>query len=300
VEGSTPTDQKKWLFTLRPGVKFHDGSAFTADAVVWNLDKVLNDKAEQYDKRQSAQVRPRLPSVASYRKVDDNDGRDHDQVHRLAVPLSDAVVHGLEPGAVRESRQGLGQVASAASGTGPFKLDKLVPRERLELVKNTDYWDKTRLAKTDRMILIPIPEALARTNALLSGQVDLIETPAPDAVPQLKGAGMKIVSNVTPQCVELSPVGLSRLALGRRAAAQGAQSRYRPGRVVALMNGLAKPAVGQVDPSSPWFGKPSFQIKQMSRRPRSWSKRPAIPRPSRSKPLSLSPKAAPGRCCRCR
>src|SRR5258708_1522582 len=34
------TDQKKWLFTLRPGVKFHDGSAFTADAVVWNLDKV--------------------------------------------------------------------------------------------------------------------------------------------------------------------------------------------------------------------------------------------------------------------
>ena len=34
------------------------------------------------------------------------------------------------------------------------------------------------------MVLIPMPEALTRTNALLAGQVDLIETPAPDAVPQ--------------------------------------------------------------------------------------------------------------------
>src|SRR3977135_4308498 len=46
-----PADQKKWIFALRRGVKFHDGSAFTADAVIWNLDKVLDDKAPQYDKR---------------------------------------------------------------------------------------------------------------------------------------------------------------------------------------------------------------------------------------------------------
>src|SRR3979490_303509 len=64
-------DKKKWTFTLRRGVKFHDGSTFNADAVIWNLDKVLDDKAPQFDKRQSAQVKPRLPSVASYRKIDD-------------------------------------------------------------------------------------------------------------------------------------------------------------------------------------------------------------------------------------
>ena len=52
-------------------MKFHDGSDFNADAVVWNLDKVLNDQAPQFDKRQSAQVKTRLPGVASYRKVDD-------------------------------------------------------------------------------------------------------------------------------------------------------------------------------------------------------------------------------------
>src|SRR3979490_2353759 len=66
-----PADQKKWIFSLRNGVKFHDGSTFNADAVIWNLDKVLDDKAPHFDKRQSAQVKPRLPSVASYRKIDD-------------------------------------------------------------------------------------------------------------------------------------------------------------------------------------------------------------------------------------
>ncbi len=67
-----PADKTKWHFTLRKGVKFHDGSDFNADAVIWNLDKVLNDKAPQFDKRQSAQVKTRLPSVASYKKIDDD------------------------------------------------------------------------------------------------------------------------------------------------------------------------------------------------------------------------------------
>ena len=66
-----PADAKKWRFALRRDVKFHDGSTFNADAVIWNLDKVLDEKAPQFDKRQSAQVKPRLPSVASYRKLDD-------------------------------------------------------------------------------------------------------------------------------------------------------------------------------------------------------------------------------------
>src|SRR6202040_2090096 len=65
-------DKTKWAFRLRQGVKFHDGSAFNADAVIWNLDKGLDDKSPRFAKRQSAQVKPRLPSVKSYRKVDDD------------------------------------------------------------------------------------------------------------------------------------------------------------------------------------------------------------------------------------
>src|SRR5262245_13371582 len=191
-------DKTKWRFSLRKGVKFHDGSAFNADAVIWNLDKVLDEKAPQFDKRQSAQVKPRLPSVASYRKVDDTTieitTKDIDSI----FPYQMLWFLVSSPAQYEKVGRDWEKFASAPSGTGPFKLARLVPRERAELVKNTDYWDKTRIPKTDRMILIPIPEALSRVNALLAGQVDLIETPAPDAVPQLKAAGMKIVTNVTP------------------------------------------------------------------------------------------------------
>src|SRR3546814_171341 len=64
------TDKTKWVFKLRQGVKFHDGSEFTADAVVWNLDKLLKKDSPQYDARQAAQGASRIPAVASYKMVD--------------------------------------------------------------------------------------------------------------------------------------------------------------------------------------------------------------------------------------
>jgi peptide/nickel transport system substrate-binding protein len=256
-----PTDAKKWVFALRHDVKFHDGSAFNADAVIWNFDKVLDDKAPQYDKRQSAQVKPRLPSVASYRKVDDYTVEITTKDTDSFFPYQMLWFLISSPAQFEKVGKDWEKFASAPSGTGPFKLDKLIPRERVELVKNADYWNKDRIAKVDRLILIPMPEALSRANALLAGQVDLIETPAPDVLPRLKQAGMTIVTNVTPHVwnyhLSLLP-GSPWTDIRLRKALNLAIDR---GAIIELLNGLAKPAIGQVDPSSPWFGNPDFKIK---------------------------------------
>src|SRR5260370_2337703 len=106
-----------------------------------------------------------------------------------------------------------------------------------------------------------MPEALTRTNGLWAGQVDLIEAPAPDAVPQLKSAGMRIVDNITPHVwnYHLSVLpGSPWTDIRLRKALNLAIDRDA---VVGLMNGLAKPAKGQVDPSSPWFGKRHLDLK---------------------------------------
>ncbi|NLS75564.1 ABC transporter substrate-binding protein, partial [Bradyrhizobium brasilense] len=80
--------------------------------------------------------------------------------------------------------------------------------------------------------------------------------PAPDALPEIKQRGFNLYSNEEPHVwpwqfsrVEGSPWNDIRL----RKALNLAIDRDA---VVGLMNGLAKPAKGQVDPSSPWFGKP--------------------------------------------
>jgi peptide/nickel transport system substrate-binding protein len=256
-----PKDQKVWRFMLRKGVKFHDGSEFKADAVVWNLDKVLNDKSPQFDAKQAAQVKPRIPSIASYRKVDDSTveitTKDVDALFPYQLPW---FLIG-SPAQWEKLGKDWNKVASQPSGTGPFRLDKLVPRERADLVKNAAYWDKTRLAKTDRIVLIPIPDAVTRTNALLNGQVDLIETPPPDMMPQLKTSGFRVVQNVTPHVWPYhfsTQPGSPWADIRVRKAANLAVNRDE---IVKLLNGQATPARGQLEPSSPWFGKPTFDIK---------------------------------------
>jgi peptide/nickel transport system substrate-binding protein len=254
-------DNKVWRFTLRKGVKFHDGSDFKADAVVWNLDKVLNDKSPQFDAKQAAQVKPRIPSVASYKKVDDYTveitTKDTDALFPYQLPW---FLIG-SPAQWEKLGKDWAKLATQPSGTGPFKLDKLVPRERAELVKNAGYWDKSRIPKTDRIVLVPIPDAVTRTNALLNGQVDIIETPPPDMLPQLTAGKFKIVQNVTPHVWPYhfsTQPGSPWTDIRVRKAANLAIDRAS---IVKLLGGQAVAAKGQLDPSSPWFGKPTFDLK---------------------------------------
>jgi ABC-type transport system substrate-binding protein len=268
-------DHKKWTFKLRPGVKFHDGSDFNADAVVWNVDKVLNDKAPQYDPSQVGLTASRMPTLVSARKIDDLTVELTTKEPDSFLPINLSNLFMASPakwqklfdaaeGADIKAKSQAAWTAFAkdASGTGPWKMVSFTPRERLELARNENYWDKARIPHVDKMVLLPMPEANARTAALLSGQVDWVEAPAPDALPELKQRGFVIYSNEQPHVwpwqfsrIEGSPWNDIRV---RKAANLCID---REGLRDGLLGGLMVPATGTFEPGHPWRGHPTFQIK---------------------------------------
>ncbi len=261
-----PNDKTRWIFRLRRGVTFHDGSAFNADAVVWNVRKVLDREAPHFDPRQVGVTATRMPTLRRAEKIDDYTVALITSEPDSLLPINLTNLFMASPAHWQRKRDAAPNAEAAwnafaadPSGTGPFRLVRFVPRERVEYVRNDAYWgDK---AKADRIVLLPIPEANARTAALLSGQVDWIEAPAPDALPQLRARGMQIQSNVQPHVwpwqpcfVEGSPLADVRV---RKAINLGID---REG-LKTLLGGMMVPAVGTVQPGHPWWGNPSFQIR---------------------------------------
>jgi peptide/nickel transport system substrate-binding protein len=254
-------DTTKWTFTLRQGVTFHDGSDFTADALVWNLDKLLKSDAPQFDPRQAAQGRSRIPSVGSYKAIDKYTVEIVTKAPDATLPYQIAWVMMSSPAQWEKLGKSWEAFARTPSGTGPWRLALFVPRERAELVPFAGYWDKARVPKLDKLVLLPLPEPNARVAALRSGQVDWIEAPAPDAVPSLKQAGFQIVINTYPHNwtwhlsrVEGSPWNDIRV----RKAANLAIDRDG---LAELLSGLAIPAQGFMPPGHPWFGSPTFKLQ---------------------------------------
>jgi peptide/nickel transport system substrate-binding protein len=272
-----PNDKTKWIFKLRPGVKFHDGSAFDADAVVWNVEKVLKQDALNFDASQVGVTASRMPTLRSARTIDpmtvELTTSQPDSLLPInltnlymASPAHWKKLYDAVPASVSDPKERAKQAWDAfarnASGTGPWKMARFVPRERLELVKNDGYWDAKRVPKVDRLVLLPMPEANARTAALLSGQVEWIENPAPDALAQIKQRGFTIYANEQPHVwpwqfsrIEGSPWNdirvrkAANLCVDRNAMKEG------------LLGGLMVPATGTFEPGHPWRGNPKFQIK---------------------------------------
>src|SRR5690606_37479971 len=127
--------------------KFHDGSDFDADAVIWNLDKIFDENSPQYAPDQSAQVRGRISSLESYRKIDDDTVEITTKEPDSFFPYQLTYVLYSSPAHWEALGRDWNKFSRNPSGTGPFKATNLVPRERLELAPNHDYWDKDRIPK---------------------------------------------------------------------------------------------------------------------------------------------------------
>ncbi|MDO5691192.1 MAG: ABC transporter substrate-binding protein [Pseudomonadota bacterium] len=186
----TPTQIR---FELRKGVKFHDGSPFTADDVVFSLTRAMTPPSNM-----TAYVQ----SVQEVKKVDDH--------------TVDVFLKGPSPVVIRELTDARimnktwaeknnatkaqdykakeeNFAARNANGTGPFILEAWQPDTRTTLKKNPDWWDKPR-GNVDNIVFTPIKAAATRSAALISGQVDLVVDPPVQDLERIKrDANIKII-----------------------------------------------------------------------------------------------------------
>jgi ABC-type transport system substrate-binding protein len=258
----SPTDKKAWIFHIRPGVKFHDGTPMNADAAIWNLDRYFNDKSPQFEPAGAGLLRARVPVLDTYRKIDDMTVEITTKAPASYFPYQLVYVLFTSPASFEKAGHDWSKVATLpAAGTGPFKIEQVNGRTSVTFARNDDYWDSTHKAQVSHVLLLPIPEANTRLAALRSGQVDWIEVPPPDGIDSLKQAGFVVTTGSYPHVWPWF-YGLGEGSPFRDVRVRQALNYCidRDG-LVSLLSGTAEPAVGWLKPSDPNFGHPKNLYK---------------------------------------
>jgi peptide/nickel transport system substrate-binding protein len=161
-----------WEFKLRQGVKWHDGSPFTADDVIYSFERVPTV--------------PNSPGLFSYAtkgktltKVDDHTVRMASAAPAPLTPNDMTAVFIVPRKYAAAATTPDFNSGKGAIGTGPFKFEAYVPGDQIVFVRNDDYWgEKPSWA---RVTFKPIKSGPSRAAALLAGDVDVIDdTPTTD------------------------------------------------------------------------------------------------------------------------
>ncbi len=178
-------DPLTWEFTLRKGVKFHDGSELTTEDVLFSLERPLSIQGSPGGF--ATYVRP----IVAKKIVD-----------RYTIRLMTAAPYGGVAQDLSElqivSKRAAGNATGedfdsgrAAIGTGPYKLARFARGSRIELVRHDEYW-RGRLP-WDKVTLHILPSDPVRTAALLSGQLDAIEhVPTADLARLRRNAALRL------------------------------------------------------------------------------------------------------------
>jgi peptide/nickel transport system substrate-binding protein len=254
-------DPKRWIFTLREGVRFHDGKPLTAEDIAFSFDRAFKNDAPHFDPRAAAQARIRLPTTARWAAEGPRTFIYETTRPDSLVPYGITWIGITHQGAWEAAGRSWDAYLQRAVGTGPWKLESFSVRERAMLARNPDYWEAARVPKLGRVLLLPLPDPNTRVAALRSNQVDFIEAPPSDAIPALRQAGFQIVSNQYPHnwtwhlsMVEGSPWRDLRVRRAANLAIDRAGMKE-------MLGGMMKEGAGLVVPGSPWFGNPANPVR---------------------------------------
>jgi len=258
-----PDDRKTWVFHLRHGVKFHDGSDFNADAVIWNLERYFNKESPQFEVQAAGITQARVPLMASYKKLDDYTVAITTKTVASYFPYMAVYILFTSPASFEKAGKDWTKVGTLpAAGTGPFRITKVTPRQAVDLSRFDGYWDAAKKAKVDRVVLMPVPEATARLAALRAGQVDWIEVPPSDGIDSLKAAGFTITTGSYPHDWPwFYNIGATSGPFKDVKVRQALNYCIDRDGLVTLLNGTAEPSVGWLKASDPNFGSPVNHYK---------------------------------------
>ena len=174
-----------WRFKLRPNVKFHDGTPFTADDVVFSIERA---------KHPNSQVRVYANALGTPVKIDDltvelrQDKPNPILLEHLTTfaMMSRAWAVKNKADKPLDFKNKEETFASRnANGTGPFMLVSREPDIKTVLKRNPNWWGKFE-GNVEEIIYRPISSDATRVAALLSGEVDLIQDPPPQDMARLR------------------------------------------------------------------------------------------------------------------
>jgi peptide/nickel transport system substrate-binding protein len=161
----TSADGKEMTIKLRPGVKFHDGEPFDAEAAKFSLDRHLTLPASF-----------RKPELAALDHVDIVDPLTIKLVLKMSfspliTQLTDRAGMMVSPKAAKAEGE---KSALHPVCAGPYKFVERVQQDRIVFERFADYWNKDNVF-IDRVVFLPIVDATVRLANLKSGGLDLIE-----------------------------------------------------------------------------------------------------------------------------
>ena len=200
AESWTQVNPTTWRFKLRPGVKFHDGTPFTADDVVFSYERAKAD---------SSQLRAYANAAGTPKKIDDltvefvTNGPNPIMLEHLAT-INIMSKAWCEKNKCQKPQNFAAKedmiTAREANGTGPYSLVSRQPDVKTVLKRNPNWWGIKAgqfEGNIDDVVYTPIVSDATRVAALISGEVDLINDPPPQDVPRLSQTpNIKVIEGV--------------------------------------------------------------------------------------------------------